>query len=665
MSVWWGREGGATPLLDGDRPRLVDGERRALADAVRARTRRYTKRWLGAGRDDDAGEAFVRIFADMAAAVGRRVNRLPDRAAFELLRSAGVVPILGTPATTLVRFTVSTAAPAPVFIARGFRLGAPPAAGDLERVEFETTQDLHASPGTLARVLVQQGAFFSEVAATDPLAPGRIAPFATTVTRDRALWLGIESRVHPGRRLKLAIGAVARELPRPQSAGMAAAPLPPPPVLAWEVLDGGRFVPATVVADETASLSKSGLCEIDTPRTWTPATPAGVAGEPLYWLRVRMLSGSYEEAPDLGYVLLNCTRAAATVTLRNQVLEPLDGLEGVRWRLPRGPVVPGSLRLVVDDPAAALAGEATTAVWSEGELESAGPRDRVYELDAGDGVVTFGDGVRGQKLPFGFRHVRAESYRVAFGAESAIEAGTLTTLLSSAPLLLGAENPLAASGGQRAETAAEARLRGPDQIRAGGRAVVEADYGLIARQADGAVVTRAIGVANRHPALPGVPLAGVVGVLVLGRRREAGPPLPSEEELLAVARHVSEHMPTGIEVVASAPHFHAVTVEVAFVGRARIDAAAAVVAVKDELDRYFDPLHGGEDGLGWPFGGTIVYSALLRRLLSIGDVVGIERLTLTVDGRRVASCEDCALEPHALLWPGGHEVVLVAREEEP
>jgi hypothetical protein len=97
------------------------------------------------------------------------------------------------------------------------------------------------------------------------------------------------------------------------------------------------------------------------------------------------------------------------------------------------------------------------------EVESlldAGAVDRVYELDVdgtGAAAATFGDGVRGARVPTGQENIRA-TYRVGIGGPGNVQVGQIT-LLTSRPLgVKGVVNPLAASGG--------ADRDGPESIRA-------------------------------------------------------------------------------------------------------------------------------------------------------------------------------------------------------
>lgn len=51
--------------------------------------------------------------------------------------------------------------------------------------------------------------------------------------------------------------------------------------------------------------------------------------------------------------------------------------------------------------------------------------------------------------------------------------------------------------------------------------------------------------------------------------------------------------------------------------------------VRDALAKYFDPLHGGPDGSGWPFGRAVQASDVYRVLERTGGVDHVENVTLT------------------------------------
>jgi predicted phage baseplate assembly protein len=117
--------------------------------------------------------------------------------------------------------------------------------------------------------------------------------------------------------------------------------------------------------------------------------------------------------------------------------------------------------------------------WREGEsLLSLGTLDRGFQSrtdNEGKTSVTFGDGLRGTRVPSGTENVTAE-YRVGIGAPGNVGAGQITTLGPKPLGLKEVVNPRAASGGADAETRDQARVRVPLATRALDRLVSVEDY---------------------------------------------------------------------------------------------------------------------------------------------------------------------------------------------
>ncbi|MEP6861378.1 MAG: putative baseplate assembly protein [Deltaproteobacteria bacterium] len=91
------------------------------------------------------------------------------------------------------------------------------------------------------------------------------------------------------------------------------------------------------------------------------------------------------------------------------------------------------------------------------------PRAQSFELRQGDDgttTVQFGDGVRGARLPTGQENITAR-YRTGIGPDGNVRARTLSLLLNPPLGVRSAVNPIAASGGARAEVLANARRNAP------------------------------------------------------------------------------------------------------------------------------------------------------------------------------------------------------------
>ncbi len=665
---WWPRERSpaAAPVLADDGggaepvPTVLPGDVDATVRELVARIPDFTPDWKSYRLPGDPGRALVRLFAEQHEEVRVRANRLPDKAAVELLRTAGLGATPARPAQVVLQMSLSSAARQAVAVPAGFQVAAPAADGSPEQVTFETERNLVAFPGEVAEVLVQDDAFLHD-ATGEASADQPFAVFAAEPRSGAALWLGLSGEVAPDDTLSLLlVVAPSGEAPPPASAGgVGGSAFPQLVHLQWEAFDGGGWISMPVVADETGDLRRSGVVELAVPGRWRAGRPALAGpGAPRRWLRVRVVRGGFDRAVRLTQVRANCVRALAARSVRDEVPERVAGADGRRLRLRFAPVVAGSLVLEIDDGR-------EIRRWHEVEsLASQGPADEVFTLDAARGEIELGDGQHGALVPEGFRNVVARRYQVGSGGAGAVAAGEVTSLRSAAPFVTKVANPLPASGGVDSEPVEQVRRHGPARIRAGGRAVTLADYELLARDAVGAQVERAFAISGFHPGLAGAVIPGVVGVLVVGRARPDGPPVPDEETLRQVARFLAEKVaPAGIEIVTAAPRFQRVRLEIRAVLDRAADAAASVGAILAAVDRYLHPLTGGDDVQGWALGAPIRHAALVRQILGVAGVRAVPQLGVVLDGLRSSGCLDHELAPRALLWPEGHQVRVTYREE--
>lgn len=677
-AAWWSKEASpaeraaaveslAAPLAW---PQLVTPTRDAAYNELVARIAGYTPEWTNR-RQDDAGIALAHLFSEQLEPVLQRLNVLPQNAFIEFLTAAGITPLPATAADALLQFTVSASATQSIYAPAGFQV----AAGS---VIFETNADLYAAPGTLAELYAVESGLYRAIDPTPDVTP--FQPFGRSPKPGLAFLIGIsatpDTLIGPQISLAFEVQGPAG-LPAPVSTG-GVVPLPAPlaPLVQWDVLDGATYQDTKVLLDETQALTQSGIVTLQLPPTWQVGIPAGSPDtQKLFWLRVQILSGDYSQAPVMLAVRLNAVRATAVQTFRNEVLTPVPGGTGGRsiMEVSQTPVLPYSMQLQVDDTAdisfTAEAGAGANAVstWQEvDDLYEWGPDDHVYQLDSASGQVTFGDGTHGMALPPGFRNVVALAYQVGGGSAGAVAAGAVSSPVNSVPFLSSVQNPAPATGGSDPETQQDALLRGPQQLRAQGRAVAAADYEILALNAPGARVARAGAVPGFHPSFAGTPIPGVVCVFVVPPESGSSPPIPTADTLRAVSIYLSSLAPVGTEVVAAAPDYRNVRVETSVVVDPAADRGATIQEVITEITKYLDPIGGGSDGNGWPFGGTLGNTALVRTILTnVPAVQAVPSLLFVVDGVRGALCADFPLPANSLVWPETPIVLGLGPEEEP
>ena len=85
--------------------------------------------------------------------------------------------------------------------------------------------------------------------------------------------------------------------------------------------------------------------------------------------------------------------------------------------------------------------------------------------------------------------------------------------------------------------------------------------------------------------------------------------------------------------------------------------------IEQSLLDYFHPLKGGEDGLGWPFGGTIYYSRVNQRCFTIPGVASVTSLVIVLDGEEIPPCTDVTINEAGLLFATEHQIEVSYRFE--
>ncbi|MBI1356588.1 MAG: hypothetical protein GC160_19780 [Acidobacteria bacterium] len=143
--------------------------------------------------------------------------------------------------------------------------------------------------------------------------------------------------------------------------------------------------------------------------------------------------------------------------------------------------------------------QSTLEIYVDGILWSSaksffgqGPNDKVYIVrhdDNQNAFVTFGDGVRGARLPSGVKNVVA-SYRFGAGA-AAPPANHIKQLAAAVKGLRGVKSPVGAQPGKDADAPEALRENAPRTALLLGRAVSPADFEALASNAPGVIQARA------------------------------------------------------------------------------------------------------------------------------------------------------------------------------
>lgn len=459
---------------------------------------------------------------------------------------------------------------------------------------------------------------FEGAAAIDPAAADR-----------RALYLGFNPRQLDSGTLSIFVNAQENE----QRVDLTA-----------EVLVGGTWLSAGL-QDETGGLQRRGFLRISIRQR--PSLAALFGGE-RYWLRLRPRADVRDWQPSLSAVFINAILAEHAESVSRELLGSSDGSPNQVFQLSQRPIVCSREPAPADnpDPELELRVRETLGLDEQRTLDVARyPNDpnmpgdwvrwrwvesfvdhdaaaRVFLLDPISGEVRFGNDRSGRVPPAGRDNIRVISYRSGGGAQGNVAAFRIENLKTAIESVDEVINPLDAAGGVAAPTQEEELARAPARLQHRDQAITPRDIEALALSFSPDVVrARCL-----PPSRPGTPITLTVAMRNGGRRC---PPLSLErrDALIAYLRSRDGGVFDAVDLEVKAPDYHRLRLDVEL----RVTDLAMAARVEREshqrLFTFLDPLAGGPDGRGWPFGRPLRRSDVLRVL---GDIEGIDQVTSLV-----------------------------------
>ena len=640
-------------------PNLDDRRFQDLVDDAKRLIARSCPEWTD-HNVSDPGVTLIELFAHMTDQLLYRLNRVPDRQYVTFLDLIGVR--LFPPSAATVPVTFWLAAPQPATVKIPARTEAATVRTETEEaVVFSTTKDLEivkSELGTLGSMI--DGKTLRE---HDESLAKRTAfyCFNEVPQPGDALYVGLTEAV-PSCAVTLRFKCKIE--------GVGVDPYRPP--LAWEAWNGEGWDACEVDRDETGGLNRDGDVILHVPTTHAASI---IGSERAGWLRARVVEPveglpQYSASPSI--TGLTAFTIGGTVAAVNAELVDIDflglseGVPGQRFVLRRQPVVPGATPpiLEVGD------GDDSWTEWTQVEdFASSGPSDLHYVIDSAAGEVLLGPAIRLADGAFA-RHgavpakgsqVRLREYRTGGGEKGNVAAGSISVLRSSIPYVARVQNRRAAAGGVDGERLDNAKVRGPMQLRTRNRAVTVEDFEHLARSAAPE--------AARVKAVPATgDDAGAVRVLIVPAvtspdgRIEFGQLVPAEGTLQRITDRLEETRLIGTRVVIEPPVYRGVTVVARLRPRPRANPTRLQADALDALYAYLNPISGGPDGGGWPFGRPVTSGELNATLQRVRGCELVEDLRIfgadPVTGQRGQATPRLELEPTALVFSYEHQMLV-------
>jgi predicted phage baseplate assembly protein len=643
-------------------PNLDDRRFQQFVDEAKRYIQQRAPEWTD-HNVSDPGITLVETVAHMADQIVYRLNRVPEKNHLAFLDLVGITLFPPTAARTDVTFWLSAPQDEPVVVATGTEVATQRTDRE-EAVVFATEHDLTVVPCGLGRLVVQhQGA--PVVDRTDDLAEGKdLLCFSESPVPGDCMLIGLTAATPHC--------AVALELDS-RVDGVGVDPRQPP--LVWEAWTEDGWQACDVDRDGTGGLNRPGDIVLHVPGGHVLSRTGGhEAG----WLRCRVtdpLSGQpfYTTSPTLraadAFTVGGTTRAVHAETVYDEALGESTGLPGQRLRLEHAPVVG-------DDPPLLLQTAAYDG-WVDWQVVphfgASGPGDRHITLDAATGEIAFGPSVRepdgtlrqyGAVAPKG-SVVRAGRYRTGGGRSGNAARGTVQVLRTSIPYVSEVVNREAARGGVDGETVEEAKLRAPITLRAQERAVTLRDYEELARRAapECARITCLAGEEGEYGAYAVRVLVVPQAVPDPGGRLRFEQLVPGDDLLGRITRHLDERRLIGTRLAVGPPYYQGVTVVATVHAFRGVDTDRVRRQAHDTLYRHIDPLTGGTDGRGWPFGRPVQSGEIFAVLQRVPGVELVDEVVLhpadPLTGKRGDPTDRIDLRAPALVFSFDHRVRVV------
>jgi predicted phage baseplate assembly protein len=640
-------------------PNLDDRRFQDLVDDAKRLIARSCPEWTD-HNVSDPGVTLIELFAHMTDQLIYRLNRVPDRQYVTFLDLIGVR--LFPPAAATVPVTLWLSAPQPSTVTIPTRTEVATVRTETEEgVVFSTTADLHIVKAELSTLgsmidgktlrdhdesLAKRTAFycFNEVPK-----PGD------------ALYVGLTDAIPSCAvtlRFKCKIEGVGVDPDRPP--------------LAWEAWNGEDWAACDVDRDETGGLNRDGDVVLHVPASHTSSI---ISTKRAGWLRARVIEPveglpQYSASPSISG--LTAFTIGGTVKAVNAELVDVDflgvseGVPGQRFPLRRQPVVPGETPPILEIGDGA---DAWTE-WTQVEhFASSGPDDLHFVIDAAAGEVQLGPAIRlvdgalarHGAVPAKGAQVRLREYRTGGGEKGNVAANAISVLRSSIPYVARVQNRRAAVGGVDGERLDNAKVRGPMELRTRNRAVTVEDFEHLARgAAPEAARVRAVPATGDDAG--GVRVLIVPAVSSPDGRIGFGQLVPGEGTLQRITDRLEETRLIGTRIVVEPPVYRGVTVVARLRPRPRANPTRLQSDALDALFDYLNPVSGGPDGSGWPFGRPVTAGELNATLQRVRGCELVEDLRIfgadPVTGQRGQATQRLELEPTALVFSYEHQVLV-------
>ncbi|MEH2435504.1 MAG: putative baseplate assembly protein [Nostoc sp.] len=655
--------------------RLDDRNFDDLVEECLLRIPRYCPEWTDHNLSDP-GITLVELFAWLTDQMLMRFNQVPRKNYIAFLELLGIRLQPPTPAQVRLTFYLSTYLLENYTIPRGTEV-ATERTETQEAIIFTTDRDLLISQPTLKYILSAPEAGNTPQSLHDHTGEWHRQHDGLAVTHEfklfpqkpqsgNSFYLVIE----PDTPLEGNVLAIAFTGAQGTPTGID----PNHPPRSWEAWDGESWIKVLLQeADDTTngfsfnentkdSSQQSGNVILHLPERWPTSSFDAYRGR---WIRCTLIeSGArqpgYSNSPRIKTIAMRAiggsVQASQCVLIQEEILGISDGKPGQSFEVETAPILErrGEEQLVV------LPLGKPPEIWQEVEdFAESKPQDRHYVVDVLAGTIQFGPLIREPQMLKKQTQTRAYlqqvlradrspsqdlqaqmieqqygaipprgaeimfTYRTGGGKQGNVQANTLNFMKTAIPYIDRVTNYHAAVNGANAESLERAVLRAPQILRSHDRAVTASDFEALTLKGSGGAIARTL-------CLPmsASQTAGSISVCVVPQANtdliDLGHGIAPDNFNLSsalrdrVLHYLDERRLLGIQLQLQQPNYVGVSVQAEVTLEPAYNNPSAQAEIihklKVALYRYLNPLTGGVEMTGWPFGRPLYPSDIIALL---------------------------------------------------
>lgn len=700
-------------------PKLDDRQFQDIVDEAKKRIPLYCPEWTD-HNVSDPGVTMIELFAWMTDIILYRLNQVPELHYRRFMEMFGITLKEPTPATTDISFWLSGPQEINVLIPQHTEVSNTQTETE-EPIVFSTDEKFEIQVSEFDSVYTRQGRSFKKQNRSQLEigvdADNSLSIFSPEPRPGDSLYFGFKNN------LSQHILRIELEFEHAAASGIN----PEYPPYAVEATadhpNSGQkrnWAPCTVNLDTTHGLNESGRIEVRIPkveRSTGRSSKEKKGGDEQFWLRFKVKAISKDER-DLGMlaytksprllrihtvVSIGATASATHARfVEDEFLGESTGEPNQRFALQLPPLLgrqkdendlydnrDGEYVCIKYIKYVTVKNEGVNAkeeikeeieeeIWQEvSDFSRSDYRDKHYTVDRINGEVRFGPTVRtpdGTMQPYGVTPSRGAKiyfarYRHGGGVIANVGMGKLNTLKSSIPYIDRVANHEPAKAGLDEEPIEDAIIRMPGLLRSQQRAVTQDDFEFLANQILAEKIAR-VKCVQVDPNTAGA--AGQIHVVVIPKVRdpqgyiEPAELEPDEEDMIKLKSYLDERrLLTARLEMPNKPAYSWVSVNVTVGPTPGTDQKTVEDEILRRLHRYLNPLVGGDDGKGWPFGKTLrdvdVYHCL-RDLPSSSAIQNVELFAATPSGDLVGDPESAIeLVGHGVIVSAPHHVEFLSR----